>query len=199
MICPIDEVGLGAAGGAGIGLGVEASVQRIFVFCLAGGAHGEDAHGGLVAIVGDVLDDREAGATVGAVDKGIMITSICGIKEFAKAVVAGGGIRRDERVALGASLAMGNDEGGLVTWLYRLDDERIDACQGRRLLAQGTLEAIERIRRSLDLDGYAGAVVEHEADQVPVQGLSIDERPEAYALDNALDDDASSLNFRTYY
>src|SRR5205807_7633377 len=117
LICPSGEVGLGAAGGAGVGLGVEAAVQGIVVFCLAGGAHGEDAHGGLVAIVGDILDDCEAGATVGAVDKGIMITSICGIEEFSKAVVAGGGIRRDERVALGTGLAMSYDEGGLVTWL----------------------------------------------------------------------------------
>ncbi len=190
---------MGAAGWAGVGLGVEAAVQGVIVFCLAGLAHGEDAHSGLVAIVGDILDDREAGPTVSTVDKGIMITSICGIEEFAKAVIARSGIRRDERVALGSGLAMGDDEGGFVTWLYRFDDERIDTRQGRGLLAQGTLEAIERIWRSLDLDGHAGAIVQHEADQAAVQGLSIDERPEAHALDNALDDDASSLNCRTHY
>ena len=190
---------MGAAGGAGVGLGMEAAVEGVVVFCLAGGAHGEDAHGGFVAIVGDIFDDGEAGATVGTVDEGILIASIRGIEEFAKAVFAGGGIRRDERVALGAGLAMGDDEGGFVTWLQGFDDERIDTRQGRGLLAQGTLEAIEGVWRSFDLDGYAGAVVEHEADEAAVQGLSIDEWPEAYTLDDALDDDAPSFNCRTYY
>ena len=60
-------------------------------------AHIKSGHGGLVPIVGNILDDRVAGSAVGTVDKGISKTSIRRIPEFLEAIGTGGYIRRDQR------------------------------------------------------------------------------------------------------
>jgi hypothetical protein len=72
-----------------------------------------------------------------------MIASVSRIEEFTQAVIAGSSIRRNEGMALGTSLAMSNDKGIFVTRRHRFGDERIDTRQGRSLLVQGALEAIE--------------------------------------------------------
>ena len=78
----IEQVYLWATDRASIGLGMKAPVQRIIVLRLTCRAHGEDAHGGLVAVIGDILDYSEARATVGAVDERIAVAPVSGIKEF---------------------------------------------------------------------------------------------------------------------
>jgi hypothetical protein len=124
-------------------------------------------HSGLVAIIGNILDDGETWTTVGAVDEGIAVAAIRGIKEFAQAVVTGGSIRRDEGVTYGTSLAMGNAESSFMAWWDEFRDNGIDTCQGWSLLTQGSLEASECLARALDLDGHTGAIVEDKTDQVP--------------------------------
>jgi hypothetical protein len=71
---------------------MEAPVEWIFVLGLTVGAHWENAHGRLVAIIGNILDDREAWATVGAIDEGIAIAPVGWIKEFAQAIITGSGV-----------------------------------------------------------------------------------------------------------
>src|SRR5512143_580402 len=114
-------------------------------------------------------------------------------------VVTGGNIWRDERIAPGSSLAVGDRERGIVGRWYQFGENSIDPCQGRDLLAQRTLKAVERVGGSFDLDGHTIAVIQHKTDQIPTQRLPIDKRPEAYALDNTLDDDALSLNCQACY
>ncbi len=94
----VHQLKLRAADRAGVGLGVEAAVQRVFVFPLAVGAHLEDAHGGQRPVVGDVLDDGEARAAVGAVGEGIAVAAVALGENFLQAGAAGGDIRRDELV-----------------------------------------------------------------------------------------------------
>ncbi len=77
-----------AAGGAGDRLGMEAAVQRVVVFVMAVGAHLEGSHSGLRSVVGDVFDDGEARAAVGAVDEGVAVTAVGGVEELAQAVRA---------------------------------------------------------------------------------------------------------------
>ena len=61
---------------------------------------------------------------------------------------------------------------------------------------QGFLKAIKRFGSALDLDSYAPAVIQHKAHKSPLQSLSIDEWPKSYALNDSLNDNASSLNGR---
>ena len=67
---------LGTANSTSIWLSMKTPIQRIIVLLLASGTHGKYAHSRLVAIVGNILDNREAWATVGTVDEGIMIAPV---------------------------------------------------------------------------------------------------------------------------
>ena len=82
----------------GIGLRVISPVRHIVVFALAIGAHDETTHGGLGAVVGDVLDDGEARPAVGAVGEGVSVASVRWRQEFAPAVIAGGDVGGDQLV-----------------------------------------------------------------------------------------------------
>ena len=94
IVCAVggDERQLRAAVPAGVGLRVEAAVERVVVFGLAGGAHFEARHGGLRAVVGNAAGDGVARAAVGAVEKGIAIAAVGGREQFAQAIGAGGGV-----------------------------------------------------------------------------------------------------------
>jgi hypothetical protein len=85
---------------AGIGLGMESSVNRIFILLAADRAQGEGSHGRLVAIIRDVLDDGEPRPAESAVDEGIAVPEVAGREKLCPARIAGGHIRRDEGKAL---------------------------------------------------------------------------------------------------
>ena len=78
---------------AGIGLGVKSSVSGIIVFRLAGITHLKMSHGGLGAVIGDVIDDGVTRAAVGAVNKWIQIASILGIKKLVQTVFTDRNVR----------------------------------------------------------------------------------------------------------
>ncbi len=125
-----------AADGTGVRLGVESPVGGIFVLGAAGVAEREDAHRGLGAVVGDVLDDGEARAAVGAVDEGVAIAAVGGIEQLAAAILAGRHIGRDELVAPGLRLGVADLEA-LVAWVCKGNlarTQRLDARQRRRFL-----------------------------------------------------------------
>jgi len=122
---------MGAADGTGVGLSVEAPVERVAVFGLAVRAHGKDAHCRLIAVVGHVQHDGEAWAAVSAVDERIAITSVGWGEEFAQAIVAGAGIGRDERAPLATLLAMLDGKRVFVAWYKLLADHAIDTRQRR--------------------------------------------------------------------
>ena len=164
---PIEQVDLWATVRAGVGLGMKTPVQGIVILRLASGTHWEDTHGCLVAVIGNILDDCEARTTIGAVNERMTITPVYGVEEFMQTVVTGGGIWRDECIALGSSLAMGDCEGCIIERWYHFGKNRVDPCQGWDFLAQSALKAIKRLEGSFDLDGYTVAVIQHKTGQTP--------------------------------
>ncbi|GHO42593.1 hypothetical protein KSX_07560 [Ktedonospora formicarum] len=82
-----------STGGAGVGLGVEAPIGWVLILDLTCRTHCEDAHCCLFAVIGHVLNDSEARAAVGAIDKGIIVASVMYVEEFAQAIIADGAIR----------------------------------------------------------------------------------------------------------
>ena len=79
---------------AGIGLGVEAAVERIGILGSAFLAHGERRHGGGSTVVGQVIDDGEAWPTIRAVDKRVTVATVVRIEQLGHAVIAGGKLGR---------------------------------------------------------------------------------------------------------
>ncbi len=73
---------MGATDLASVGLGMKAPIEWILVLRLAGRTYWEDAHGRLITIIRDILNDRKARTTIGAVDERIAAAPIHGIEEF---------------------------------------------------------------------------------------------------------------------
>jgi len=70
------------------------AVQWIVVFLLTLGAHLELTHGGIGAVIGDILDNGEPGATVGAVSKGIAVAAVGSGENITETILTGGNIGR---------------------------------------------------------------------------------------------------------
>src|SRR6266566_6737320 len=102
-------------------------------------------------------------------------------------------------MTFGTSLAMGDNEGCLVARRHQLCVNRVDTCQRRSFIVQGTLEVIKSFLYTLDLNNHPTTIVEHKSDQTMPQRLSVDERPKAHTLDDALNDKTPPLNCRAYY
>ncbi len=77
-------------------LGVEATVGRVLVLAAAGGAQRKPGHRRAGAVVRDGGDDGEARPAVRAVHERVAVAAVGRIEELAQAVVAGGGVGRDQ-------------------------------------------------------------------------------------------------------
>ena len=71
---------------------MESTIRRVRVFALAVGTEWKARHRCLRSVVGDVFDDGEARAAVGAIDEGIMIAAVSWVEEFTQAVWADGNV-----------------------------------------------------------------------------------------------------------
>jgi hypothetical protein len=72
-----------------------ASVERIFVIVLASGTHFPGGDRRVGAIVGQAFDDRITGSAIGAIDIGILVSSVGRVSHFPQTLVAERQIWRD--------------------------------------------------------------------------------------------------------
>ncbi len=86
---------------------MKAAVERIVVLSSTGRAQREVAHCGFVAVVGHILHDRKARPAVRAVGEGIGEAPIGRVKDLTQAIVAGGGVGRDQCAMRGAGPGYG--------------------------------------------------------------------------------------------
>lgn len=89
---------MGAAFGAGVGLGVEASVGRVVVFFGALFAQREAGHAGRGAVIGYGANNAVARAAVSTVGKGVEIPPVGWAKNILKTFLANGDIGPDENI-----------------------------------------------------------------------------------------------------
>ncbi len=181
---------LGATDGAGHRLGMEAAVERVLVFGGTVRAERETRHGGVGPVVGDVTDDGETRAAVGAVDERVAIAPIGRVEQLAQAVGADAHIRRDGHK--GGRVIFGMDDLEAAKAARRLPGhaQLIDARQGWGFGAQGVDKLIQHLPLTVDFDVDPGGGIAHPTGQPQARGQAIDERPETDALDDAADMDA---------
>ena len=186
-----------AAHWAGVGLGVETAVRRILVFAQAIGAHREDRHGGLRAIVGDVLNDAVTRAAIGAVGEGIEIAAVGGIGEIGVAIVAGADVGRDHGELSGVRNAVMNGEGDFAHGRAVFDFDVLDFSERRRLDAETEKKIRESGLGAFDFRDHASRDVEDVALQIKLGGEAINERTEADALHGSTDMKALAMDRQT--
>jgi hypothetical protein len=182
---------MGTAFRAGVGLGMETAIQRIIIFGLAPGAHLEVAHGGLGAVIWHTFNYGKPWATIGAVGKRIAVAAVFRILQLIKASLAGSNIWRNELVFPLLSLALSNFKASVAAWPVILNSYVFDVGQWRRLGPKFPLKLLNSFCFTFYLNPDIFRSVVHPALKIMFNSQSIDERPEADALDDAPDVDRS--------
>ena len=186
---------------ARVGLRVEAAVARVLVLPPAGRTQREAPHRRPLAVVGQVLDDGEPRAAVGAVGERVVVAPVGRVEQLAPAVVAGGDVRRDELVGAGVGVALEDDErvagrravdGGARLHLPHLAGG--DVAARRRLRRQRLGEAPSRRAGAPSASTSTPAEVLRTQPRSPHRGGErVDEGAKADALDDAAHADAHGV------
>jgi hypothetical protein len=126
LAASIPERQLRAAARAGIGLSLEAPVERVVVLGLARRAHREAPHGGVGPVVGQRLDDAIARAAVGTVGERVAMAAVGRVGDLREAVRAGGDVGQHNG-GLGARLvAVPHLEASIADWLEQRGLQALD-------------------------------------------------------------------------
>jgi len=181
---------------AGIGLRVEAAIERIVVFGLALRAHRKYSHRGLRTVVGDPPSDGEAWPAVGAIKKWITVPAIGGVEEFAEAIGTGSGISRNAGAYVPVSLAGDDAEGNLASRCKVREQNGIDPRQRWRFGVETADERSDAELSTLKLDDHSIGVVTNEAGKMFFGCEAINERSKADTLNHASDPDNLANSFR---
>ncbi|MPM33510.1 hypothetical protein SDC9_80086 [bioreactor metagenome] len=176
----------GAADRAGIRLGMKAAVCRIVIFALAGCALDKLPHARVYTVIGNILHDGEPRTAVGAVDEGVAIAPVGGVKQFPPAVVAQRNIGRDQRAAL-ASLAGTDGEAALARYGDDAPFDGRNPGERRGVLLQRTQKFLAVSGGSFNLQVDAEACVLYKSGKVVRRRLSKQKGTEADTLHNPAD------------
>jgi hypothetical protein len=183
----IPERELGSAVGAGDRLGMEPAVRRVFEFALAGGAEGEPAEGGALAVVGEGEDDAEPGAAMGAVGEGMPVASVGGIEDFATAFVAGREVGQHPggavSVRVGCLDAEARVSGGVEPGFLDV----LETAVGGAFRFQAASKGLHGEARALDFQPGPGGGVANEAGEFEFVGEPVGEGAEPDALNETSD------------
>ncbi len=177
-----------AAGGTGVGLGMETPIRRILVLGAAIGAHAERGHAGVGPVVGDALDDRQPGSAVGAIDKGVAVATVRRIEQLGPAGGTGGRVGHD--TGAHRALAAGGDaEIRRRLTPHRRAFERVDAGERWTLGAELVAEPVQCRGRSPGPHQHPFPVVADVPAQAAVAGDSPHGGPKTDTLHQTTDPD----------
>ena len=168
---------------ARIGLCMETPIGRIGVFLLACWAHLELRHRCFGAIVRQLAHDSEARTAIGAVDEGVMETTIVRVEQLFNASVARCQIRRNERGFI-LFRCIGKTNLKSIKALYghfcNLDFAYLRS--SRRLFGKGQHKPVKRQGFSLSMHLHAFNIVQNPAGNISFFCLTIDKGAETHPL-----------------
>ena len=161
---------------------MEPSIQRVIVFRLTLRAHDELVHRGLGAIVGNILNDREAGAAVGAVGERIGKATVLRGEDLPLAILAGSNVRRDQLAYAHLVAALSDDEIGVPFDRVVACFNRLDPCARRGLAPKRGEKIGEGVFIPLHLDLDATGRVADPSGQGSFVRQAVDKGPETDPL-----------------
>ena len=189
---PVQEAGSGTALGAGVRLGVEATVAGVLVLPPALRTHLEMDHGGSRPVVGQAPGDREPRAAVGAVDERVPVAAIAGIEQLPDAVITGRRVGRKSRFGPARRSAREDAKPALPARCQRLDRQVVHSSEWRRRVREPREQLVHPARFSLRLEQRTGRLVEHVTPEPEFLGQPVDEGTKADSLDRPGHVDAHS-------
>ena len=147
----------------GIGLGMKSPVGRVVVLGLAGSTHFKIPHGGLGAIIGDIIDDGIARPAIGAIDKRIQIAAISGIEKLLAAIITDRYVRRDQGGHPGLAPAFGDPEFRKGLYGFSVPGYFDHVGQRGTIGRQRCFKGLDVLRRAFNQNRYPGGGVGHFA------------------------------------
>ncbi len=171
---------------AGVGLGMKASVTRVFILTLARITHGERSHGGERTVVGNAVDDGPARTTVGAIGEGVTESPVAGVTDIRETVGASGCVGGNQGVGAWSIAGFFNAETkeGSQRWqIFFL--HRNNTRKSRSFFFKTAGKIFHRLGRPLHFNQDPGAGIAHHAHQVLVFSQIKNKRPKAHTLDDA--------------
>jgi hypothetical protein len=165
-------------------------IGRIFVFTFAVWTESETCHRCLRAIIGNILDDREAWATLGTVDKWVTIATVTWVQELMQAIGTDSHIRRDRLKRSFDGFRVNDLKGMESTCGLEGCGELVDMGESRGFVPQLLDEYVQIIPFSIHFDVHACRRVLDPASEIQARGKVIHKGPETDPLDNTCDMDA---------
>jgi hypothetical protein len=184
---PVPQREVRAADGAGVGLGVEAAIERVVILSLALRAHDEALHRGVGAVVGQRFDDAEARAAIGAVGERVAVAPVVRVEDFGQAIGAGRNVREHESGFGAAGFARANFKSGITDRVEPGSFEALDGTARGLLRFESEEECLERGVGAFDLNEDALSGVVDPAGKPGTGGEPVNEGAETHALDCAAD------------
>ena len=155
------------------------------ILAVAGRTHREGGHGGLGAVIGDILDDGKARAAIGAVDKGVAIAPVLMVEELVETIIAESDIRRDQGKALLAARALAYLKPSIARRRKIVYGGLLhDGEHGRR--GDAGKEGCHAVLFPLYLYLHPLRIVEHPARKRMAPGKGIDKGSKPHTLDDPL-------------
>ncbi len=179
---PVHQPDPGAALRAGHRLSVVAAVQGVVVFCPAGVAEGEGGHRGVLAVIGQAVQDGVARAAVGAVDEGVAVTAVDRVQELPPALVAYRQVGQHEGPLL-PPFARGDVETHLAPGCQLAPGVLFHDRVGGRLRHHALEHLFDGCRPPLNLQQHASGIVGHPAGQFQLPRQAVERGAVAHPLD----------------
>ena len=161
---------------------MEAAIVDIFILRAACSAHGKLSHRGAAAVVRDVAHDRETRSAVRAIDEGIEIPAIGGVKQFTEAVITDRNIRRDQCANRLARVTGENLELTVAIAGKFADGNSGYAGKSWRFPRQAQEKVFHGLGRPLNFDCDAGGGIADRPGQIEFGGEPEDVRAEPDSL-----------------
>ena len=195
----VEKRELRAALGARIRLGVKAAIEGRAVFAETRCALLERCHARRRTIVRQVMRDRVARTTIGAVDERVPVASIVRIEHFAQTVAAERAVGPDRRGRATAATLKDSEARSVPLGRTFAQGHTVDAGKGWCVLAQAVRERFDVCHVALDFDSHASGIVANPPIERQVPCQPIDERSESDTLHDATYFESSPDNVVTLH
>jgi hypothetical protein len=165
---------------------VKTTIVWVLKFDPAIGAHGEAAHGGIGAIVGQGLDDAKSWATMRAVRERVLIAAISGLENVADTVATRGVIGQDQGAFRSCGVTRENLEGGKAGRFVNGRFQPLDDSVHRLMPFETRQEGLQLPRLAINFEEHSPRGIACPSDQPQLGRQPEEKRTKADPLDGAL-------------
>ena len=167
-------------------LGMKPAIKRVMIFPFTLRTQGKRLHGCLVTVVGNILNDGEAGAAVGAVYERIAVSSVGRVKQLPETIITHIAVRGNKRHPVCERFTFMNGKSFITNERNFLLQDGEDTGQGRGVILYLREKIIERLCRTFYFNFHTPGAIQHPAGHAVFTRKRKNKGAEAHPLYNSL-------------